>query len=282
MQAPARQLPTLLFDSPIEDGIGHVLALTMLLGFGAKGDARLSSLSVSRNNLRTAAFCDLMTRFFGAPLSIGMSEQGAPETTIAPMLAAALDRKTPEGKPLYPRNISRFNETADPVALIRNALSAQPDQNSTVILSGPPANLLGLLALPEGKSLVKKKVRTLVIAGTAETAKQLAEWPSPVVVAGEDLGPALKFPAESIDRDFDWATNHPLLDAYRAANTMPYDTASSAMAAALYAAHPDSSYFKVSGQQLMADPGQKDQIVQAYRQAASAKPPEPRRGGRGI
>jgi purine nucleosidase len=281
MQAAPRQLRALLFDSAIEDNIGYVLALTMLLGYGAKGEARLTSLSVSRNNLRTAAFCDLMARFFGTSLSIGMAEAGAPETSVTPMLSAVLDRKTAEGKPLYPRNISRLNETADPVALIRNALSAQPDQNSTVILSGPSVNLLGLLALPEGKDIVKKKVRTLVVAAQSN-AKLLAEWPSPVVVAGEDLGQALKFPAESIDRDFAWATNHPLIDAYRAANAMPYDAPSSAMAAVLYAAHPDDGYFKVSQQQLLADPDQKDRIVQAYRQAVSAKPPEPRRGGRGA
>jgi hypothetical protein len=281
MQAPSRQLRALLFDSAIEDNIGYVLALTMLLGYGAKGEARLTSLSVSRNNLRTAAFCDLMARFFGTSLSIGMTEAGAPETSVTPMLSAVLDRKTAEGKPLYPRNISRLNETADPVALIRNALSAQPDQNSTVVLSGPPVNLLGLLALPEGKDLVEKKVRMLVV-GAQSNAKQLADWASPVVVAGEDLGQTLKFPAESIDRDFAWATNHPLIDAYRAANAMPYDAASSAMAAVLYAAHPDDGYFKVSQQQLLADPDQKDRIVQAYRQAVSAKPPEPRRDGRGA
>jgi hypothetical protein len=280
MQAAPRQLRTLLFDSPIDDGIGQVLALTMLLGYEVRREARLTSLSVSRNNLRTAAFCDLMVRFFGASHPVGMAEQGAAETGVAPMLSAVLDRKTTEGKLLYPRKISGFNETADPVALIRNALTAQPDQNSTMILSGPPVNLLGLLALPEGKPLVQKKVRTLVVAGPSNSMS--AEWSSPVVFAGEDLGQALKFPSESIEQDFAWATNHPLLDAYRAANVMPYDAGSSAMAAVLYAVHPDEGYFKVSGQQLVADPDQKDRIVQAYRQAVSAKPPEPKRGGRGV
>lgn len=281
MQTPdRRQLPALLFDSPIEDGIGHVLALTMLLGYEAKRDARLTSLSVSRHNLQTAAFCDLMARFFGASLAIGMADQGTAETTVTPMLSAVLDRKTAEGKPTYPRTISQLNDTADPVALIRNALTAQPDQNSTVILTGPPVNLLGLLALPEGKALVKKKVRRLVVAGASSSIP--AGWPSPVVLAGEDLGQTLKFPAESIDEDFAWAVNHPLIDAYRAANPMPYDAPSSAMAAVLFAAHPDDGYFKVSEQRLFADPDQKDRIVQAYRQAVSAKPPEPRRGGRGA
>jgi hypothetical protein len=111
----------------------------------------------------------------------------------------------------------------------------------------------------------------------------LAEWPTPIIFVGDDLGEELKFPAESIDRDFSWAANHPLVDAYRAAKTMPYDAPSPALAAVLYAAHPDDGYFKVvSGGLLTADAGQKDRIVQAYRQGVSAKPPEPRRGGRGA
>jgi hypothetical protein len=280
MQVDRRQLPALLFDSPIEDGIGHVLALTMLLGYEARREARLTSLSVSRNNLRTAAFCDLMARFFGASLPIGMAEQSAPETSVPPMLSAVLERKNDAGKPLYPRNISKRNDTADPVALIRNALTAQPDQNSTVILSGPPVSLLGLLALPEGKPLVMKKVRTLVIAAAPDT-KLVAEWPSPIVFAGEDFGEAFKLPAESIDRDLAWAPNHPLVDAYRAVNATT-DAGAGAMAAVLYAAHPDDGYFRVSEKRLVAEPDQKDRIVQAYRQAVSAKPPEPKRGGRGA
>jgi hypothetical protein len=276
-----RRLPALLLDSSMEDSIGQVLTLAMALGYEARREARLTSLSISRNNLKTAAFCDLMARFFGTSLPIGMADQEAPETSVAPMLAAVLDRKTAEGKPLYPRNISRLNETADPAALIRNALTAQPDQSSTVILCGSPVNLLGMLALPDGKPLVKKKVRTLVIAAPPND-KLIAEWPSPIVFAGEDLGQVLRFPSESIDRDFGWAANHPLVDAYRASNSTPNDVGASAMAAVLYAAHPDDGYFKVSQQKLVAVPDQKDRIVQAYRQAVSAKPPEPKRGGRGA
>jgi hypothetical protein len=123
-----RRLPAVLLDSSIEDDIGQVLGLAMLLGFEAAREARLTSLSVSRNNLRTAAFCDLMARFFGSPLPVGMADLGAPESNIPPMLSAALERKTLEGKPVYPRSISRLNETAEPAALIRNALTAQPDQ----------------------------------------------------------------------------------------------------------------------------------------------------------
>lgn len=291
MQAPERKAPTaIVFDSSIEDGIGQVLALAQLLSYQSRQEVRVTSLSVSRNNLKTAAFCDLMGRFFGASLSIGMAVNGTSSSSVPPMLSTVLGKQTPEGKPAYNRVVEKLNDTADPVALIRNALTSQQDQNSVVILAGPPVNLLGLLTLPEGKQLIQKKVRTLVVAASSQDAaglaKLLAEWPSPVVSAPDDVGQALPFPAIGIEEDFAWAANHPLVDAYRAAKTMPYDAPAVAMAAVLYAAHPEGNYFKLSDtgkqRQLIVDDAQKDRVIQAYRQAVSAKPPEPRRGARGA
>jgi hypothetical protein len=280
MQIPERRpTPAVVFDASIDDDIGRVLALAQLLGYQARREVRITSLSVSRNNLKTAAFCDLMGRFFGASLTIGMAVDVTPSASVPPMLSAVLAKATPEGKPAYNRVVEKLNDTADPVALIRNALTSQQDQNSVVVLAGPSVNLLGVLALPEGKKLIQKKVRALVVTAPFD-AKLLAEWPGPVILAGEDLGPALPFPGTSIEEDFVWAENHPLVDAYRAARTMPYDVPSAAMAAVLYAAHPEG-YFKLSepqGQQrqLIVDVSQKDRIIQAYRQAVSAKRPEPR------
>jgi hypothetical protein len=279
MQAQERKPVTaVLFDSSIEDEIGQVLALTLLLSYNAKGEIRLSSLSVSRNNLKLAAFCDLMSRFFLVSSAIGMAANGPSTTSVPPMIQAVLTKRSDA------RTISQLNDTADPVALIRNALTAQPDQNSVVVLSGPPVNLLGLLALPGSKQLIQKKVRTLVIAAPTQDAegmkKLFAEWPGSVIVAGEDLGQSLRFPGECIEKDFGWATNHPLVDAYRAAKTMPYDASATAMAAVLYAAHPENSFFKLSERQLALNPEYIGRIIQTCREVVSAKP-EPRRGARG-
>jgi hypothetical protein len=293
MQSEDRK-PTLaiVFDSSIEDEIGQILALTMLLGYEAKREIRLTSLSISRNNLKTAAFCDLMSRFFLTSPPIGMAAIGQARTDVPAMIQAVLTKHTEDDKPTYVRTISRLNDTADPMALIRNALTAQPDQNSVVVLAGPPVNLLGLLALPGSKQLIQKKVRTLVAAEPFNDAegmtKLFAEWPGSVIVVAEDLGKSLRFPGVCIEKDFEWATNHPLVDAYRAAGTMPYDAPATAMAAVLYATHPDENLFRLSGseaqgryRQLAAQPETTARITQAYRDAVSAKPPE-RRGARGA
>lgn len=292
MQAQERKPTTaVVFDSSIEDEIGQVLALTLLLSYDAKREIRMSSLSVSRNNLKIAAFCDLMSRFFLLSSPIGMAANEPSTTSVPPMIQAVLTKRTEDDKPVYARTISQLNDTADPVALIRNALTAQPDQNSIVILAGPPVNLLGLLALPGSKQLIEKKVRSLVLAaphGDAAGMKKLfAEWPGPVISAGEDLGQSLRFPGECVEKDFGWATNHPLVDAYRAAKTMPYDAPAAAMAAVLYAVHPEDNFFRLSDagaqgkqRQLAANPENITRVIQTCRETVSAKP-EPRRGGRG-
>ena len=280
-----RTATAVVFDSSL-DGIAQVLALAMAAGLHAKQEIRLTSLSIGRNNLKVASFCDLIARFYGPSLSIGMSEKETAETSLPPMMMTALSKQTPEGKPTYVRTVERFIDTADPLALIRNALTAQQDQNTVVVLAGSPVNLLGVLALPNSRQLIQQKVRTLVIAGSPDSklpdSKLIEEWPSPIVVVGDEVGQAAPFPATSIEQDFAWAPNHPLVDAYRAAGTMPYDVPSTAMAALLYAAHSNQNYFAVSGtgkqQKLALDPMQKDRVIQAYRQVLSAKPPEPRRG----
>ena len=93
--------------------------------------------------------------------------------------------------------------------------------------------------------------------------------------------------------------DNPVADAYRAYKAMPYDAPSWAMAAALYAARPKEGYFKLSGpgtitvhedgrtsftasekgnhQYLMVDPAQKEKMLAAYVELASAKPAPRRR-----
>jgi hypothetical protein len=308
MQTPERkQPPALLFDSSIADGIDQVLALAMLLSYDSKREIRIASLSLSRNNLQIAEFCDLMSRFYETAQTIGMNGNGAKEDGVPPMLSAVLSRRTPEGKPAYPRNLEKLNDTADPVALIRNALTAQQDQSFTMVLAGSPANLLGVLALPEGRKLVQKKVRSLLLAGPfddrAGITTLLELWPGAAIFVSEGIARELQFPAISIEQDFTWAAMHPVVDAYRSTKTPAVDAPAGAMAAVLYAVHPDEGYFGLSDpgemtvlanghlqftahaqgrhRQLIMDATQNERVVQVLRQIVSSKPPEARRGNRG-
>ncbi len=306
--------PGVVFDSDLGATIDAPLALALLYGLQGKGESRVVGVSISRPSLQSAEFADVLVRFYTGepgpfstvqPIGMALGPKPVPDT---PLAGAPLTRQSPEGKPLYPRSISKLNDTADPIALIRNALSAQYDDNAIVVCTGPATSLAAFLDLPEAKDLVVKKVRHLVLAaggdpeGPADSAirgdvraarRVLAEWPGPIVACGSEVGAAFPFPASSLDKDFAWAPAHPLVDAYRAAGKMPYDAPSTAMAAALYAVRPKENYFQLSGtgtitvlddgrthfasgggkhRYLVADPAQKERVLQAYTELASTHP----------
>jgi hypothetical protein len=290
----------IVFDADLGNSIDDALALALLYGLQGKGEERVISVSTTKSSLKSAIFADILVRFYtGEPngffgvTPIGLSLSGA-----MPADTPILDAVT--GKSQYPRSIVRMNDTADPLALIRNALSAQYDQNAIVVLTGPATNLAGLLALPDGKPLVSQKVRYLVIGADSQLIADLpalqrlaSEWPTEIFVAGSEIGDALPFPAASLEKDFAWSNAHPVVDAYRAEHPMPYDAPATAMAAALYAVRPNENYFKLSDpgtlsvsagaiqltpspsgkhRKLELDPEQKDRILQIYAEAAGTKP----------
>ena len=51
----------------------------------------------------------------------------------------------------------------------------------------------------------------------------------------------MKFPAARIEKDFAWAPDHPVVDAYRAYMKMPYDRQTWDLTAVLYAVGPTAA-----------------------------------------
>jgi hypothetical protein len=274
-----------VFDCDMGESVDTALAVAMLYGIQGKNEGRVLSISTSKPNLKAAAFCDTLARFylgepgpFSPPLSIGMAETG-PAPADTPLLTAVSAK--------FPAKLQRLTDTADPVALIRNALSAQFDGNASVVLAGPATNLARLLDLPGAKELIKKKVKVLAIAeprldrDPAAFTRITSDWPSPIVIAGPELGVRLPFPATSIEKDFAWSPAHPVVEAYRAWHSMPYDAPTWAMVAALHAAKPAENYFGVANGRLTLETSQVDRIIQVYTELASAKPVPRTRGRRG-
>jgi hypothetical protein len=323
MQFPGQGKPSvgIVFDSDLGNGVDAALALALLYGLEGKGEARLVSNSTTISNLKSAAFGDVLARFYAGPPPaagafggfqrplppIGMAGNGNLSGDTA-VLKAVLEKTTAEGVPAYSHGIDRLNDTADPVALIRNAMTAQYDENCMVVLAGPASNLAKVMDLPGGLELIGRKVKLLALAAgsypdgradprvkadVAAAKRLLAEWPTPIVAVGTEVGDGLPFPGSSIEKDFAWAPAHPIVDAYRAFRSMPYDAPAPAMAAVLYAVRPDG-YFKLSApgtigvledgrtrftpaadgphRYLAIDAAQKERIIQTYAELASAKP----------
>jgi len=262
------------FDGDLGHRIDAVLAVAMLNGFAAKGEARRIALSISRPNLKVAQLADVLSRFYaGRPVSataggVGQASEGMigmPEGPVAgddpATLTAILSKKADDGTAVYSSSITQLRDTAENAVLVRNMLLAQNDANAIVVLAGPATGLARVLALYGSRPQIVAKAKLLVVAAgsfpsgspelsiksdVAAARKLFAEWPAPLVAVGSEVGAALPYPAASIETDFAWAPAHPVADAYRTFKTMPYDAAASALAATLHAVHPDDGYFKLS------------------------------------
>jgi inosine-uridine nucleoside N-ribohydrolase len=312
-----RPAPGIIFDADLGNGIESVLALAILYGLDTKNDIRAVCLSVSRNDLGAAAFAEAVAKFYAAggfsrTMAIGMYDGGPGQSS--PMIAKVLEYKKADGAPAYSYAIHSVNDTAEAGALIRNAFTAQHDGNGIMVVAGPATNVARVLTVPGAKDVLQHKCRTLVIAAgefgdgpadphmTADVKaarKVFAEWPGPIVAVGQEIGKQVLFPAESIEKDFTYAPEHPIADAYRAAGKMPYDAPTRDMAAVLYAGRPKETFFRTSDagtitvgddgrttfraaadghhRYLIANPDEKDRLIATYRELASLKPVPRRR-----
>jgi len=172
------------------------------------------------------------------------------------------ERRRADGRLVYPRRLASGAEAPEAVALLRRVLASEADGSVVIVQVGFSTNLARLLDAPEDVALVKKKVKLLIVmAGnfvqqkpefnvekdTASARKLFERWPTEIVASGFEIGEKLLFPAARIERDFGWAPDHPVVDAYRAYKKMPYDRPTWDLTAVLYAVRPGGEYFGVSG-----------------------------------
>ena len=145
-------------DSNLGQGIDSVLALALLHGFAGKQQCRVASLTVNYPDLRAAQLCDAIERFYssaanGDPfgparsLPLGIVEGKNPPANL-PVLAKA-----------WKSDIRKWNDTAIPELVMRNALMANYDGNAVMVLCGPATNLASLLKLADTAPLLAAKVR---------------------------------------------------------------------------------------------------------------------------
>ena len=252
------------------------LALALMHGFEGKREARVGAVAVIGAGLGAAMFCDAVALFYAGPglpsnsnrvLPVGLAVSGQipPDPPMVKMAASLR------------RNVYGVSDTSEVLALIRNALTAQADANVVIVLSSAPDYLLRELALPGVKDLITAKVKSLIVVespGRQNSERLRAGWPTPIVNIDQSIGESVPYPAASIEKDFAWATErpHPVLEAYRAYKPMPYDAPSYDMAGMLYAIHPELPFWVKQGGKVTIDPAQKDTLLKAYIETASAKP----------
>jgi purine nucleosidase len=261
----------LIFDTDICGDCDDVLALAMIHAFESRGACRLVAVTVSADHDLAAPFVDAVNTFYGRKdIPIGVVGRGG---VLAESKYLALANEKDGGLLRYPHRLLSGRSAPGAVAVLRKTLASQPDGSVVIAQVGFSTNLARLIDSPpdehsplKGDALVRKKVKLLsLMAGAFEpidgnkryleynvvrdvpSARALASrWPTPMVWSGFEIGIALPYPAVSIERDYGYATHHPVAEAYIRHQPPPHNRPTWDLTSVLYAVHPDRGYFDLS------------------------------------
>jgi uncharacterized Ntn-hydrolase superfamily protein len=260
----------LIFDTDMGNDIDDALALGVIHALQSRGECNLLAVTLSKDNEFAAPFVDLVNTFYGrGQIPVGVVRGGkTPEDSKYIRLPS--EAVGENGAQRYPHRLRRGKDAPEAVGLLRQVLAAQPDGSVVIAVVGFSTNVARLLESPAdahsplpGRDLVSRKCRLLVMMagmfGGRERQKEynvyidlpaakkvFADWPTPLVASGFEIGHAIKFPAISIERDFGYVKHHPLREAYGLYKQMPYDRETWDLTAVLYAVRPDRGYFGLS------------------------------------
>ena len=259
----------LIFDTDMGNDIDDALALGVIHALESRGECQLLAVTASKDYEFSAPFIDLVNTFYGrGDIPIGVVRDGkTPEPSRyvrEPVEARDGDSKR------HPHDLASGRDAPDAMAVLRRTLAAAADGEVVMVVVGFSTNIARLLDTPAdeyspltGRELVQRKCRLLsMMAGMfsaegrhkeynvyedlAAARKVFAEWPTPIVASGFEIGREIKFPAASIERDFGYVPHHPLAEAYRLYLKMPYDRETWDLTSVLYAVRPDHGYFGLS------------------------------------
>ena len=255
----------IVFDTDVGNDIDDALALAMLHAYCDRGTVKLLAVTLSKDNPWAAAFVDAVNTFYGRPdVPIGVVSGG--KTPEEGKYLRPVASRMRDGRLVYPHDLKSGSEAPEAVDLQRRILATQPDGSVVFVVVGFSTNLARLLESPpdafsplSGRELVRRKVRLLsIMAGNyANPTKKeynvyidepaartvFDHWPTEVVASGYEIGDRVRYPASSIENDFDYVTDHPVAEAYRLYNRMPYDRPCWDLTSVLVAVEPDGEYF---------------------------------------
>lgn len=260
--APARPVQ-LILDTDIGNDIDDALALAVIHGLENRGACKLLAVTLTNPEPDAGRFTSVLNTFYGRPdIPIGANPK-APATPTSRYLKIANS---------YPHH---FDPAAAPSALslLRRTLVQAEDGGVVLVQVGFFTNLAALLDSPpdeisplSGRELIKAKVRLLsLMAGSFQTVgdsnyfteynvqydipsarKVAAEWPTPMIWSGVEIGLAVRFPLVAIDNDFASVPRHPIAEAYPLYLPTPTEAACFDLTSVLQAVWPDRDYFQLS------------------------------------
>ncbi len=266
----AREPVRLIFDTDIGNDVDDSMALCLIHALADRGECQLLAVTITKDTRYAAPLVDLFNTFYGRPdVPIGMVRNGkTPEDgAYLRQVVTAADH----GQPRYPHKLQDSSQAPEAVGLIRQVLAAQPDGSVVLAQVGFSTNLARLLDSPAddasplvGRELIQRKVRLLsamagafgekmkgrreynIVTDVQAARKLLAEWPTPIVASGWEVGDAIKHTARSMREDYRYVEHHPLVDAYRHYRGLDSAQSTYDLTSVLYAVRPERGYFDLS------------------------------------
>ncbi|WP_202947220.1 nucleoside hydrolase [Zavarzinella formosa] len=270
--APARAAEPvrLIFDTDIGNDVDDVLALGMIHTLQTRGTCDLIAVTVTKDHELAGPMVDVVNYFYGRRgIPIGVVRGGA---TRDEGKFLGMTREKDGDRLRYPHDLKRSIDAPDAVTVLRKVLADQPDGSVVIAQVGFATNLARLLESPAdtvspltGKELAAKKVKFVsamfgaykvggqnahreynVTEDLPAAKKFVADWPTPIVFSGFEVGQTVTYPSVSIEKDFSYAKHHPLAEAYRRYSPPPHDRPCWDLTSVLYAVHSDRGYFGLS------------------------------------
>ena len=224
----------IIFDTDIAPDYDDVGAMAMLHAFADKGEAKILATISSNSFETTVPTISLLNTYFNRPdIPIGIVKDSLPNKLCQQFWAQGIIAK-------YPHALASNRDAMEAVKLYRKILAAQADKSVTVLTVGFFTNLAGLLkSKPDefstltGKELIIKKVKQLVsmaarldkgeksgyefnvFIDAAATKEVFANWPTPVILSGFEIGREILTGIRLINNKA--IKNSPVKDAYEIA-----------------------------------------------------------------
>ncbi len=268
-----------IFDTDISGDVDDVLALAMLHTLADRRECDLLAVTISKINPLTGPFTDAVNTFYGRPdIPIGVTRNAQQRESkylhlMLKIKGGVLKKKGDQF--LYPHDVTSNADLPDAVSLLRKTLAASADHCVVIIQVGLASNLADLLdSKPDqfsslsGIELVRRKVRLVsamagnfkpingnkhfleanVRNGIGAMQRFAKNWPEqvPIIWSGFEIGIAVRYPRQSIAKDFQYCEHHIVPESYLLHSGPNHDRPCWDLTSVLYAVRPDRGYFNLS------------------------------------
>ena len=260
----------IIYDTDMGNDVDDALALAMLHSLQNRGESELLAITATKDHDEVAPYLDAINTFYGrGSIPIGVTDSDV-TSERSRFTGVTLERNDDEY--LYPHDLNIGDPVPSAVHLLRESLAGQPDNSVVIVQVGFSTNLAELLQTDRdnysslsGLELVEQKVKHIsIMAGSfapiggqvhleynvvqdIPSAQYLAEnWPTPIYWSGFEVGLAIRYPAISIENDFNYLDRHPIPESYQAYIPTPHERPTWDLTSVLLAIREERNYFGIS------------------------------------